>query len=200
MKVTKEQLEKIVLEAVQAEMSQLNEEELEELLGGLKGMFGGAAQGIARGASAVGGAVKGAAQGIGGAIHGAGQAVVGQAQKAGQAIKGAAGAVKGAYNVGELNSNLGKAKDNLANVAKLIQQFGGDPSSINAMVKQVDDLVKIVGQELTATGKRTSQPPQPPAAQQAFAPTQPQSQTSPSRAPTKAFGAAQESKKRWVRK
>ena len=99
MKVAKAQIEQMVRESIREELETLTEEELQELLGGLKGLFGAAGQGISKGAQAV----KGAAQQ-------AGQAVKGAAQQAGQAVAGAAGkaagAVKGAYQAGETKSAM----------------------------------------------------------------------------------------------
>lgn len=130
MKVTKEQLEKMVLEAVQAEVGQLNEEELEELLGGLKGMFGAAGKGIAKGAQAVGSGIAKGVQAVGGAVKGAGQAVGqaigGAAQKAGQAVSGAAqkagAAVKGAYQAGETKAAVDNVKKTVQNVAAAVDK------------------------------------------------------------------------------
>jgi predicted house-cleaning noncanonical NTP pyrophosphatase (MazG superfamily) len=42
MKVNKKQLEAMIRESVEEEISNLNEEELDELLGGLKGLAGAA--------------------------------------------------------------------------------------------------------------------------------------------------------------
>lgn len=125
MKVTKTQLEAMVLEAVQAEVKTLNEEELAELLGGLKGMFQAGAKGVASGAQKAAGAVAGAANQAAGAVKGA-------AQQVGGAVKGAAqqaaGAVKGAYQQGETQAavqNVSKGIQNMiATVDKAIQTTG----------------------------------------------------------------------------
>jgi hypothetical protein len=112
MKVTKKQLENMIRESVEEEIGSLNEEELNELLGGLKNLFG-------TGAKAVQGAAQSAGKAVSGAAQTAGRAVSGAAQKAGTAISGvagqAAGAVKGAYQQGEKTSALSKVGKELQN-------------------------------------------------------------------------------------
>lgn len=99
MKVKKSDIERMVRESINEELETLTEEELQELLGGLKGMFGAAKQGVQKAGQAVAGVAK---QGV--------QAVTGAAQQAGQAVAGAAGkaagAVKGAYQAGETQSAM----------------------------------------------------------------------------------------------
>lgn len=46
MKVKKSDIERMVRESINEELETLTEEELQELLGGLKGMFGAAKQGV----------------------------------------------------------------------------------------------------------------------------------------------------------
>lgn len=148
MKVNKKQLETMIRESVHEEISNLNEEELDELLGGLKGLAGGAASGIAAGARKAGGAIAGAARGVGNAIAGG-------AQRASSAVSGAAsgavGAVKGAYQAGERNSlvqSLNKSIQNTVAVAdKAIQAAGGDQNLINAL-DQVKQIVSHAGEQM----------------------------------------------------
>ena len=119
MKVNKKQLEALIRESVQEEISNLNEEELDELLGGLRGLAGGAASGIAGAARKAGGAIAGAARN-------AGTAVSGQVGKA-------AGAVKGAYQTGEKQSAIAAVKKGIQNVVTTIdqalQKVGNDPNA-----------------------------------------------------------------------
>jgi hypothetical protein len=112
MKVNKKQLEALIKESVEEQISNLNEEELDELLGGLKGVAQGAGAGLKRAGQAVkgaaaraGSAVAGAARGVGGAVSG----VAGQA----------ASAVKGAYQHGEKTASLQKAQTELQKAIKL---------------------------------------------------------------------------------
>lgn len=114
MKVKKSDIERMVRESINEELETLTEEELQELLGGLKGMFGAAKQGVQKAGQAVAGAAKQGVQKAGQAVAGAAkqgvQAVTGAAQQAGQAVAGAAGkaagAVKGAYQAGETQSAM----------------------------------------------------------------------------------------------
>ncbi len=107
MKVKRSEIEQLVRESIHEELENLSEEELQELLGGLKGMFGAAGQGIKQGAQRVAGAAQAVGQKVAGAAQQAGQAVAGAAGKA-------AGAVKGAYQAGETTSAM-------QNVSKGIQ-------------------------------------------------------------------------------
>jgi hypothetical protein len=97
MKVTKNQLEKMIQECIQQEVENLDEEQMQELLGGLRGLAGGIGQGIknvaGKAASAVGGA-------------------------AGKA----AGAVRGAYQAGEKQAALSSVKKGLQGVVTTIDQ------------------------------------------------------------------------------
>ena len=130
MKVNKKQLEALIRESVQEEISNLNEEELDELLGGLRGLAGGAASGIAGAARKAGGAIAGAARNAGTAVSGA-------ARNAGTAVSGqvgkAAGAVKGAYQTGEKQSAIAAVKKGIQNVVTTIdqalQKVGNDPNA-----------------------------------------------------------------------
>ncbi|TXH08121.1 MAG: hypothetical protein E6R04_11160 [Spirochaetes bacterium] len=99
MKVKRSEIEQLVRESIHEELENLSEEELQELLGGLKGMFGAAGQGIKQGAQRVAGAAQAVGQKVAGAAQQAGQAVAGAAGKA-------AGAVKGAYQAGETSSAM----------------------------------------------------------------------------------------------
>ena len=128
MKITKSELKNVILQEVKKlervdmlkrnlklinealeHPENLNEEEIDELFGGLKKVFqrGGekvgqaaqsagsgiaqgvksAASGVAQGVKGAGQALAGAGQAVAGAAKGAGQAVAGAAQKAGQDIK-----------------------------------------------------------------------------------------------------------------
>jgi hypothetical protein len=115
MRVNKSQLEAMIRESVKEEIGNLNEEELQELLGGLRGLAGGAANAAKR----AGGAIAGAARG-------AGQAVAGAASNA-------AGAVKGAYQAGEKQAAITAVKKGIQNVVKTIdqalQKVGNDPNA-----------------------------------------------------------------------
>lgn len=144
MKVNKKQLEALIKESVEEQISNLNEEELDELLGGLKSLAQGAGAGLKRagqavasGASKVGSAIAGAAQDVGTGI-------------AGTATK-AAGAVKGAYQAGERSSliqNLNKSIANTVALAdKAIQSAGGDNNLINAL-DQVKQVVAHAGEQM----------------------------------------------------
>lgn len=99
MKVKKSDIERMVQESINEELETLTEEELQELLGGLKGMFGAAKQGVQKAGQAVAGAAKQGVQAVTGAAKQAGQAVAGAAGKA-------AGAVQGAYQAGETQSAM----------------------------------------------------------------------------------------------
>ena len=161
MKVTKRQLEALIRESVNEQVSNLNEEELEELLGGLKGMFGAAGAGIKKGAQAAGSAVGGAAQRAGSAVTGAaqraGSAVSGAAQRAGTAVQGAAagaaGAVKGAYQAGEKQSAFNNVKKSIQNVGatvdKALQAVGSDPTD-QSMLQGIKSQAVALAQDLDA--------------------------------------------------
>lgn len=146
-KVKKSQLEALIREAVQTQVSELNEEELEELLGGLKNLFG-------TGAKAVGGAAQRAGSAIGGAVKGAGQAVAGQAQRVGQAVSGAAagaaGAVKGAYQAGEKTAAIQSVKQSIQGVVstvdKALQKVISDPNATH----DLENVRAAVSQAATA--------------------------------------------------
>ena len=168
MKVTKSQLEALIRESVNEQVSNLNEEELEELLGGLKGMFGAAGAGIKKGAQAVGSAVGGAAQRAGSAVTGAartaGSAVTGAAQRAGSAVTGAAagaaGAVKGAYQAGEATAALGNVKKAIqavgTTVDKALQTVKADPEKtarFQSVQDQAQALEKYVDAALAESTK-----------------------------------------------
>ena len=144
MKVNKKQLEAMIRESVEEEISNLNEEELDELLGGLKGLAGGAGAGLKRAGQAVAGGARRAGGAIAGAARGAAGAVAG-------AASGAAGAVKGAYQAGERNSliqGLNKSIQNTVAVAdKAIQAAGGDQNLINAL-DQVKQIVAHAGEQM----------------------------------------------------
>jgi hypothetical protein len=116
---------------------EVNEEELNELLGGLGrlaassakaigGAVKSAGQAIGSGAQqvgqkisntaqkagqAVGGAMDKAGQAVGGAMDKAGQAVGGAIDKAGQAVGDAAKGIKNTYNKGELEATVKKIND-----------------------------------------------------------------------------------------
>ena len=115
MKVNKKQLEALIRESVQEEISNLNEEELDELLGGLRGLAGGAVDAARK----AGGAIAGVARN-------AGTAVSGQVGKA-------ADAVKGAYQTGEKQSAIAAVKKGIQNVVTTIdqalQKVGNDPNA-----------------------------------------------------------------------
>jgi hypothetical protein len=144
MKVNKKQLEAMIRESVEEEISNLNEEELDELLGGLKGLAGAAGAGLKRAGQAAAGAAQKAGTAAAGAVRGAGQAVAGVAGQA-------AGAVKGAYQAGERNSliqGLNKSIQNTVAVAdKAIQSAGGDQNLINAL-DQVKQIVAHAGEQM----------------------------------------------------
>lgn len=126
MKVNKKQLEAMIRESVEEEISNLNEEELDELLGGLKGLAGGAGAGLKRAGQAVAGGARRAGGAIAGAARGAAGAVAG-------AASGAAGAVKGAYQAGEKKSALAAINKALTNalgvVDQAVQKMGNDPDA-----------------------------------------------------------------------
>lgn len=112
MKVNKKQLEALIKESVEEQIGNLNEEELDELLGGLKGLAQGAGAGLKRAGQAVKGATARAGSAVAGAVKGAGQAVSGVAGQA-------AGAVKGAYQHGEKTASLERAQTELQKAIKL---------------------------------------------------------------------------------
>ena len=112
MKVNKKQLEALIRESVEEEISNLNEEELDELLGGLKGLAQGAGAGLKRAGQAVKGAASRAGSAVAGAARGVGGAVSGVAGQA-------ASAVKGAYQHGEKTVSLQKAQTELQKAIKL---------------------------------------------------------------------------------
>jgi len=126
MKVTKNQLQALIRESVQEEIGNLNEEELQELLGGLRGLAGGASN-LAKKA---GGAVAGAARGVGAAASSA-------AKRAGGAVAGAAGAaagaVKTAYQTGEKQAAISSVKKGIqgvvATIDQALQKVGNDPNA-----------------------------------------------------------------------
>lgn len=144
MKVNKKQLEALIRESVEEEISNLNEEELDELLGGLKGLAQGAGAGLKRAGQAL-------ATGAGNV----GTAIAGAAKRAGSGISNAAtkagGAVKGAYQAGERTSliqNLNKSIQNTVAVAdKALQAAGGDQNLINAL-DQVKQIVAHAGEQM----------------------------------------------------
>lgn len=166
MKVTKRQLEAMIRESVNQQVGTLNEEELEELLGGLKGLAGAAGAGFKKAGQAVAGvaqragnAVAGAAQTAGnavaGAARGAGRAVSGAADRATGAIQGAAagaaGAVKGAYQAGEQKSAIQAVdkgiKSTVAAADKAIQMAGTDQNLINAL-DNIKGIVAHAGEQM----------------------------------------------------
>lgn len=164
MKVTKSQLEALIRESVNEQVSNLNEEELEELLGGLKGMFGAAGAGIKKGAQAVGGAAQRAGSAVQGAAQRAGSAVTGAAQRAGSAVTGAAagaaGAVKGAYQAGEATAALGNVKKAIqavgTTVDKALQTVKADPEKtarFQSVQDQAQALEKYVDAALAESAK-----------------------------------------------
>jgi hypothetical protein len=128
MRVNKNQLEALIRESVQEEIESLNEEELQELLGGLKGLAGGAANVARRAGSAVAGAGRAAGAAVGGAARKAGGAVAG-------AAGAAAGAVKGAYQEGEKQQAISTVKKSIQGVVTAIdqamQKIGNDPNMQN---------------------------------------------------------------------
>lgn len=130
MKVTKKQLEQLVREAVEAEVGQLNEEELDELLGGLKNVFGAGAKAVGGAAQKAGQAVQGVAQKAAGAVQQAGQKVAGATQGA---VQGAVGAVKNAYQSGEKQAAMNSVKQGLQKVVgtvdQALQKVGNDPNA-----------------------------------------------------------------------
>lgn len=97
MKVTKAQLEEMIKECVQQEVGNLDEEQMQELLGGLRGLAGGLGQGVKSAAGKAAGAVAG---------------VAGKA----------AGAVRGAYQAGEKQAALASVKKGLQKVVTTIDQ------------------------------------------------------------------------------
>jgi hypothetical protein len=119
MKVKRSEVEQLVRESIHEELENLSEEELTELLGGLKGLFGAAGQGVKQGVQKVAGAAQQAGQAVRGAAQAAGQKVAGVAQQAGQAVAGAAGkvggAVKGAYQAGETSSAMQSVSKGIEN-------------------------------------------------------------------------------------
>lgn len=144
MKVNKKQLEALIRESVEEGINSLNEEELDELLGGLKGLAGGAGAGLKR----AGQAVAGGAQKVGGAIAGAARGAAGAVAGA---ASGAAGAVKGAYQAGERTSliqGLNKSiRNTVAAADKAIQAAGGDQNLINSL-DQVKQIVAHAGEQM----------------------------------------------------
>jgi hypothetical protein len=108
MRVKKSDIEQMVRESLKEEMQNLSEEEMQELLGGLKGLFGAAGQGIKQGAQKVAGVAQKAGQAVKGAAQQAGQAVAGAAGKA-------AGAVQGAYQAGETSSAMQSVSKGIQN-------------------------------------------------------------------------------------
>lgn len=126
MKVNKKQLESMIRESVEEGIGNLNEEELDELLGGLKGLAGAAGAGLKRAGQAAAGAAQKAGTAAAGAVRGAGQAVAGVAGQA-------AGAVKGAYQAGEKQSAIAAVKKGIQNVVSTIdqalQKVGNDPNA-----------------------------------------------------------------------
>lgn len=160
MKIKKSQLESLIKEAVEAQVGPLNEEELEELFGGLKNLFGTGAKAVAGQAAKAGSAIKGAAVG-------AGQAVAGQAARAGQAIQGAAagaaGAVKGAYQAGEKTAAMQSVKKSIQSVVtavdQALQKVSGDQNATHDL-ENVKAAVSQAGTALAeAQAKHTASKP-----------------------------------------
>lgn len=141
MKVSKKQLEAMIRESVEEEITSLNEEELDELLGGLKGLVGGAGAGLKR----------------------AGQAVAGRATQAADTVKGAAtqaaGAVKGAYQAGEKQAALNAVKKGIAGVIttidQAIQKTGGDANAQHDL-ENVKAAISNAQQALAESKKKQS--------------------------------------------
>lgn len=144
MKVSKKQLEGMIRESVEEEISNLNEAELDELLGGLKGLMGGAGAGLKRAGQAVSSRANKVGSAVAGAARGAGQALAGAASNA-------AGAVKGAYQSGEKASSvqtLNKSiQSTIAAADKALQNAGGDQNFINA-VDQVKQIIAHAGEQM----------------------------------------------------
>lgn len=143
MKVNKKQLEALIRESVEEEISNLNEEELDELLGGLRGLAGSAGAGLKRAAGAVGGAVGGVAKGAMNAVGGA--------------VRNAAGAVQGAYQAGEAGAavqNVGKGiQAAIAAADKAIKNAGQDQNLVNK-IDNVKGILAHAGEQLAESGTR----------------------------------------------
>lgn len=110
MKLKKSELEALIKEAVNREVSQLNEEELQELMNFLRGLGGVAAAG---------------AQGVANAAAGAKQAVTNKAQAVGSAVKGA-------YQKGQLQGGVKDATQSILGTWQTVQKLGsllGDPNA-----------------------------------------------------------------------
>jgi hypothetical protein len=145
MKVSKKQLEALIRESVAEEIESLNEEELQELLGGLKNLFGTGAK-----------AVQGAAQRAGTAVSGA-------AQKAGTAISGAAGkaagAVKTAYQTGETQAAKQSVEKSLnttiQTIDKALQTVGTSDQNLAHVLDNVKAGVESAKDAMVMESRRT---------------------------------------------
>lgn len=142
MKVTKKQLENLIRESVIEQIDSLNEEELNELLGGLKGLTQGAVQG---------------AKAVGGAAYGKAKAAVGNAAaKVNTAATNAAGAVKGAYQAGEKQAALNAVKKGIAGVITTIDQAiqkTGDDANAQHDLENVKAAISNAQQALAESKK-----------------------------------------------
>lgn len=121
MKIKKTELESLIKEALIAEAAgKLNEQELQELLGGLKGLFGAGAGAAKKAGKAVAGAanagvgmVKKGVQAASGAVDKAASAASGAIGKAGQAVAGA-------YQQGEKQAAVGTVKKSIEKVISTV--------------------------------------------------------------------------------
>lgn len=126
-KVTKSEIVQMIKEAVEKETGQsLNEEELQELLGGLGNLFKGAGQGIASGARNVANVAKGAAGAVGNLGAQVGQAV-------GNKVGAVTGAVKATYQAGEQKAAVDNVQKSLnlamSSIIKATNLLGSDPNN-----------------------------------------------------------------------
>jgi hypothetical protein len=142
----------MIRESVEEEITSLNEEELDELLGGLKGLVGGAGAGLKRAGQAVAGRATQAADTVKGAATQAAGAIKGAASQA-------AGAVKGAYQAGEKQAALNAVKKGIAGVIttidQAIQKTGDDPNAQHDL-ENVKAAISTAQQALAESKKRQS--------------------------------------------
>ena len=155
-KLTRTQVKSLVTEALISELKshpeKLTEEELNELLAGLKGLFGKGADAASKTTSAVTGAAKTAATNVGRAV---GRKVGNAVEKVGTTAKNAAGAVKDAYMDAEtapaIEKSAGELEKAAAELAKKKQYVKGyqvkdaGGTEVDAEV-MIDDTAKELNQ------------------------------------------------------